>query len=48
MQHPVKFGGTPASIRAEPPLLGQHTAEVLDELGFSPEEIARMTKAHQG
>ena len=26
---PVKFSGTPASIRLAPPLLGQHTAEVL-------------------
>lgn len=26
---PVKFSGTPAAIRLAPPLLGQHTAEVL-------------------
>ena len=43
MEHPVKFTGTPASIRTEPPTLGQHTAEVLEELGFDAATIERMT-----
>ena len=30
---PFKFSGTPASIRRPPPLLGEHTAEVLAEYG---------------
>lgn len=48
MEHPVKFAGTPASIRSEPPLLGQHTLEVLLELGFSQEEAERMAKESAG
>jgi crotonobetainyl-CoA:carnitine CoA-transferase CaiB-like acyl-CoA transferase len=40
---PFKFNGTPNSIRRAPPVLGQHTDEVLrDELGFSVERIARL------
>ncbi|HET89314.1 MAG TPA: CoA transferase [Chloroflexi bacterium] len=37
---PYKLSGTPAEIRLPPPLLGQHTAEVLtDLLGCSAEEV---------
>jgi formyl-CoA transferase len=31
---PVKLGGTPQQVRRHPPLLGEHTGEVLDELGI--------------
>lgn len=36
---PIKFSGTPGSIRLAPPLVGEHTDEVLAEVGFSPEQI---------
>jgi crotonobetainyl-CoA:carnitine CoA-transferase CaiB-like acyl-CoA transferase len=31
-----------AAYRREPPALGQHTAEVLGQAGFTPHEIAAM------
>ncbi|SDB65947.1 CaiB/BaiF CoA transferase family protein [Belnapia rosea] len=39
---PTKFSRTPANIRRLAPRLGEHTAEVLGELGFTPDEIADM------
>ena len=40
---PFRFSGTPAMIRRAPPLLGQHTEEVLGaELGLSAERIAQL------
>jgi formyl-CoA transferase len=37
---PVKMSGTPGTIRRAAPLLGEHTEEVLAEVGLSPDEIA--------
>src|SRR5690606_19352182 len=35
---PVKLSETPGAIYAPPPLLGQHTDEVLEEFGIDAEE----------
>jgi crotonobetainyl-CoA:carnitine CoA-transferase CaiB-like acyl-CoA transferase len=55
MQHPVdgkvvlpaiaaEFSATPPSVRRLWPTLGQHTEEVLREVGFSAPEIATITE----
>jgi crotonobetainyl-CoA:carnitine CoA-transferase CaiB-like acyl-CoA transferase len=36
---PVKLHGTPGEVRERPPILGEHTDQVLRELGFSAAEI---------
>ena len=35
----VKFSATPAEVRAPAPLIGQHSCEVLEQFGFSKDEI---------
>lgn len=39
---PVEYDGSPAAIRRPAPRLGEHTAEVLAEAGFSAEDIAAL------
>ena len=40
---PVKLSGTPGAVRRPPPTLGQHTREVLAELGYSDGEVEELS-----
>ena len=42
---PVRFSETPSSVRRPAPVIGQHNAEVLTEVGYSDDEIAALVGA---
>jgi crotonobetainyl-CoA:carnitine CoA-transferase CaiB-like acyl-CoA transferase len=40
--NPIRFSETPVNYRLPPPLLGEHTAELLESLGYTAEEAKSM------
>jgi crotonobetainyl-CoA:carnitine CoA-transferase CaiB-like acyl-CoA transferase len=42
---PFELSRTPASIRSAPPWLGQHSDEILAELGYNPADVKRFRDA---
>jgi crotonobetainyl-CoA:carnitine CoA-transferase CaiB-like acyl-CoA transferase len=38
----MKFEGADMNVRIKPPLLGEHTEEVLCDLGYSPAKIIEL------
>ena len=42
IKHPVRYGETPAEFRAHPPRLGEHSDEVLREVGYDADAITRL------
>ncbi|MEG0718029.1 MAG: CaiB/BaiF CoA-transferase family protein [Comamonas sp.] len=43
---PMRLSATPVSYRSAPPTLGQHTQEVLQELGLSEDAVHALRAAH--
>ena len=41
--NPIRFSQTPVSYRFPPPMLGEHTSEILRSLGYSEEQVRTMT-----
>ena len=41
---PIKLKKTPGRVQGPPPLLGQHTEEILGSLSYTSEEINRLER----
>ncbi|OAV93917.1 hypothetical protein PTTG_12161 [Puccinia triticina 1-1 BBBD Race 1] len=41
---PIKLSESPLTIRSAPPVLGEHTKEILAQLGYTNEQVAQLVK----
>jgi crotonobetainyl-CoA:carnitine CoA-transferase CaiB-like acyl-CoA transferase len=45
VETPIQLSETPGAIRYRAPLLGEHTLEILGEIGYSEAQVARLRRA---
>ncbi|MER2537048.1 MAG: CoA transferase [Rhizobiaceae bacterium] len=45
VNQPARFGGAGSTIRRHAPRAGEHTADILAEIGYAPEEVGAMIAA---
>jgi crotonobetainyl-CoA:carnitine CoA-transferase CaiB-like acyl-CoA transferase len=43
---PLRMDGQRLGVRLQPPVLGQHTAALMEELGYTPEEVRALQQRH--
>jgi crotonobetainyl-CoA:carnitine CoA-transferase CaiB-like acyl-CoA transferase len=46
--NPIRFSDTPVSYRLPPPLLGEHTAQILESLGYAKGDAESPAQPNQG
>lgn len=45
LRHPIRYSSGTATVRQTPPALGEHTVEILEEIGIGKEDISDLRKS---